>query len=397
MELCAADDRLSAEDREHFRKFATILASVFHFEFHQTLEKLKDAYAPFDPDADTRELESSAATDLDARQQELVAGLSAVLRAANYDAIDERDFKMAVAAESLFKIRLHVDFDDFEEVLFFCRGESQRRATVKCMLGLRRKEIEFANYNRVAIYVKFKGAAYFAERKDLLFQPGSTVIKLFQNVPKADLDMLFPNTAVRMKLKDKLLIGIPAAVGGAIVVGTKLLGTLLLCGSLIAFWLGLRKESVEISDGALVALAVGLGTLAMFVFRQVSKFKNRKIKFMKALTDNLYFKNLDNNAGVFHRLLDEAEEEECKEAILGYFFLLVQGPATETELDTAIEEWFASRLDVDVDFEVKDALHKLERLELVQRDGSQFRVPAPAQAIARLDQLWDGYFQAGAG
>ena len=37
---------------------------------------------------------------------------------------------------------------------------------------------------------------------------------------------------------------------------------------------------------------------------------------MKALSDNLYFKNLDNNAGVFHHLIDAAEEEEVKEAIV---------------------------------------------------------------------------------
>ena len=43
---------------------------------------------------------------------------------------------------------------------------------------------------------------------------------------------------------------------------------------------------------------------------------------MKALADSLYFKNLDNNAGVFHHLVDAAEEEEFKEAVLAYYFLL---------------------------------------------------------------------------
>ena len=51
---------------------------------------------------------------------------------------------------------------------------------------------------------------------------------------------------------------------------------------------------------------------ALFLFKQISKYKNRKIKFMKALSDNLYFKNLDNNAGVFYHLIDAAEEEEFK-------------------------------------------------------------------------------------
>jgi hypothetical protein len=398
VDICAADERLADADRRHFREFAKILSSVFHFEFHQRLERLKDCYAPFDPDSDTRPVDSPSAEELGAKQRQLVEDLSDVLRAANYAAIERRDLEAAMEAESLFKIRLQVDFEEFEEALFFRRGESRRRETIKFFFGLRRREIEFVNYDRVAIYVKFKPAAWFEGRRQmssLPFQPGSTVIKLFQNVPKADLEMLFPNTRVRMRLVDKLLIGVPAAVGGAVVVATKLFGVLLLVGSLVAFWLGLRREHVEIDDKSLVALGVGLATLSGFVFRQVNKFKNRKIQFMKTLADNLYFKNLDNNAGVFHRLLDDAEEEECKEAILGYFFLLVRGASTEAELDAAIEAWFRERFQVEVDFEVDDALHKLERLGLVERDGTMLRAPDPARAIARLDALWDGYFHGG--
>jgi hypothetical protein len=49
---------------------------------------------------------------------------------------------------------------------------------------------------------------------------------------------------------------------------------------------------------------------------------NRRVFFifMKTLGDNLYFKNLDNNAGVFFHIIAEAEEEEFKEALLGYLF-----------------------------------------------------------------------------
>jgi hypothetical protein len=58
---------------------------------------------------------------------------------------------------------------------------------------------------------------------------------------------------------------------------------------------------------------------------------------METLEDNLYFKNLDNNTGVFHRLIDAAEEEG-KEVILAYFFLIkVDKEMTALELDSAIE------------------------------------------------------------
>ena len=142
--------------------------------------------------------------------------------------------------ESLFKIRLAVDFDDFEEVIFYRRGESRKKETLVNFFGLKKTPIEFTNYDRVAIYLKFKEADYFEgkKRNSLYFTPGATVIKLFQNVPKADLEMLFPNSQVRMKTIDKLIIGVPAAVSGVVVVATKLGATLLLPRSVIAFTSG---------------------------------------------------------------------------------------------------------------------------------------------------------------
>ena len=137
-----------------------------------------------------------------------------------------------------------------------------------------------------------------------------------------------------MKTIDKLIIGIPAAVSGVVVVATKLGATVLLLASVIAFYLGLTEKEVALEQKHLVAIAVGLATLGAFVFKQFNKFKNRKIKFMKALADSLYFKNLDNNAGVFHHLIDAAEEEEFKEAVLAYYFLLTaENDLTVDELD----------------------------------------------------------------
>src|SRR5207237_56199 len=54
VDLLCSDADLSAEERDLFRQFCRLVAATFHFEYHQRLEELKDAYAPFDPDADTR-------------------------------------------------------------------------------------------------------------------------------------------------------------------------------------------------------------------------------------------------------------------------------------------------------------------------------------------------------
>ena len=114
---------------------------------------------------------------------------------------------------------------------------------------------------------------------------------------------------------------------------------------------------------------------------------------MQSLTESLYFKNLDNNAGVFHRLIDDAEEEECKEAILGYYFLLVR-PQLESaaQLDVAIEEWLSEKWDCEIDFEVEDALGKLLTLGLVSNTGDSLNAVGIDTTCELLDERWDGYF-----
>jgi hypothetical protein len=206
--------------------------------------------------------------------------------------------------------------------------------------------------------------------------------------------MLFPNSQVRMRKIDKFIIAASAAVGGTVVLVTKLGVSLLLVATLLAYWLGMREHEVQISTQQLLALGLGMGVFGSFIFKERSKFKNRKLKFMKALADNLYFKNLDNNAGVFHHLIDAAEEEESKESILAYYFLLISPEAiTAEQLDNRIEVWFADKYDFHINFEIEDALKKLLRFGLVKNDGDLYTVTTLEHAQKRLNNEWNRLFE----
>jgi hypothetical protein len=394
--MCA--DEVPAEERGSFHAFTELLASLIHQEFRTRLEALKDTYHPFNPDTDTRTVVEPSAAERHAAEERLVDELTALAEDANFERISVDDLGRAFVEESLMKVRLEADFDDFEQVLFYRRGERVRQEEVKHLFGLRRRTIEFTNYAKVLVYVKFKDAEHFEAQgrnvDGLPFTPGSTIIKLFQDVPRADLEMLFPNARVRMRLVDKLLIGVPAVVSGVIVVVTKLIASLVPVLLLLGFWLGVRREPVELNQGQLVALGAALAAFGGFLVRQYTKFKNRKIQFMKALSENLYFRNLDNDAGVFHHLLDAAEEEEVKEAVLAYHFLRsAERPLTASELDGRIEDWFVRRWDAAFDFEVDDGVGKLRRLGLVD-DGVQETLAAVPldEAKRRLDRTWDDLF-----
>ena len=220
------------------------------------------------------------------------------------------------------------------------------------------------------------------------------MLKLFRNVPRADMEMLFPNTEIRMRLLDKLLIGIPAAVSGGIIATTKLAASLLLVGSFIGFWLGINSEPVELNKPALLVLLAGVGALGAYFWKQFNVFKNRKLQFMQSLTQNLYFKNLDNNAGVFYRLANDAEEEECKEALLAYYFLLLAAqPMEKHVLDKTIEDWFENKWQCTLDFDIGDALDKLLALGLINESQGLFSASPLSGAIEVLKKRADDYFQ----
>ncbi len=392
--ICA--EELPPGERESFVGFTKMLASLLHHRFHDRIEALKDAYHPFQPEADTRSIGELSPAERAAAQERLEAELAALAQAANFITMDVSELERAFRGHSLLKVRMAVDTGAIDKVMFFRRGESVRTREVPAWFGLRRKTVKFTNYARVLVYAKFKEAGHFKDDdiEKLAFRPGSTIVKLFQNVPRDDLEMVFPNVQVRMRAIDKLLIGVPAAISGVFVIATKLFASVGLLLLLLAFWLGIRHDEPDVSRAALVSIAAGLLAFGGYLVRQVTKFKNRKILFMKALSENLYFRNLDNDAGVFHHLLDAAEEAEVIEAVLAYHFLhTAVEPLTPAELDRRVETWFAARWQADFDFEVDDGLRKLRELGLVMQtpDGRLSPVPL-TEGKQRMDRVWDDAF-----
>ncbi|MFT5814941.1 MAG: hypothetical protein ACI9VT_002710 [Psychroserpens sp.] len=400
IQACLDDGRLSTEQRGAFKTLSQLIVNTLHFEYHHILEELKDSYAPFDPNSYTIAVTQLTDEILQTKQGIFTDRFTQVLNAANFEKVTDQDLQEALSEESLFKVRLAVEFEDFADVVFYRRGEYQQTETISKFWGLLKQKITFTNYDKVAVYIRFKDADYFNQQKRTaayfepgFADPGSTIIKLFQNVPKADLEMLFPNSQVRMRTIDKAIIGGSALVGGAVVLVTKLGASLLVMAGLLSYWLGFSSQEVTINTQQLIALGIGAGVLGGFIFKEWSKFKNRKLRFMKALADNLYFKNLDNNSGVFHNLIDSAEEEECKEAILAYYFLVtIGGSMTSEQLDKKIEQWFSEQFDFQIDFEITDALAKLERFGIVKSNDDQYIALSISAAQLQLDTQWDGLF-----
>ena len=361
------------------------LLALYHYELHEELELLKRDYAPFNPDLDHTQAQLRPATK-QARAEEFSTSLSSVLERGNYEQLDSSDVAHAFAEKSLFPLKVVVDTSVYAESIFYARGETLRTAVIPRWYGLSRDNIDVPTFDRVCLFIRFKPEAELeltrAQLRRLKFEPGTTILKLFRNIPKADLEILFPNCEPRMRVLDKLFFGVPALLGGVPVVA-KLIPAALAMAILI----GLRKGAVD--TASIITGLTGLVVLGTYLFRQWGKFKHRRMMFNKELAENLYFRNLDNNEGVLTRLVDEAEEEECKEVMLAYVHLLQASEGmVPGELDVAVERWLRERFEVEVDFEVCDALAKLEHFDLVRREGERAFARPIEHAIERLDAYW---------
>ena len=374
-----------------FAHTVTLLSLILRQEFQDRLDRLKDLYHGMDPNADTKPVPG------DHDRADPVAfshELQALLQRANYRALTKAELDHALSAESVFQVKLHTALDDFREMTIYTRSQRQRQETITSWFGFKKRTIDVDYFERVLMYVRFQDAEHFAaqpKRKKLPFTPGTTQLKLFANVPVADIEMLFPNSEVRMKTLDKLMIGIPAAIGVA-TMSAKILAVLYFLWALMR-WVGaeagVHAEQIDIGKLAAEAgLVIGAGVaIYLFIGRQLMRYRFKKIQFLQALADNLFFRNLDNNAGAFHRVLDDAQEEDVKEAVLAYRFL-AEGPATLKELDARVEGWFAKRLSTTLDFEVDDGLDKLARFGLAKLDGDIWTAVAPADAARLLHERW---------
>jgi hypothetical protein len=219
--------------------------------------------------------------------------------------------------------------------------------------------------------------------------PGSLMIKSFRNIARSELPMLLPDVKVVMSSKDALFIGGPALIGGipiALNIIPAMSVVLVVLGAYLGFSGSVSQDKLMQAVGSLSAL-VGAGA---FLFRQYSNYAFRKLKYQKKISDNVYFRNVNNDTGVFDTLIGSAEEQEVKEVILAYHSLFAHGAVPHTgELDRRIEIWLQEKYGLDIDFEVGDALDKLEGLGFLAEMDRKIGVCALGEALSRLDSLWD--------
>jgi hypothetical protein len=381
----------TAEARDEFRQFCRLIGSVLHYEHFEELERLKEAYHHFNPHHS-----GHADATTEAAYSDLVATLRRVLIRANFVEVTAEELARAAEEQALFQVEVRAATDEYRDVHFFRRGRHRERIERREWMGLRVRDFDVDVYDDVVMVAALRpekpvaGTRLARFRPRRRHRPGSMLIKCFRDIPSADLNTLLPDVKVIMGRRDKWMIGVPALVGG-IPLLLKLGPTLAVLAILIGLRLGTNGEVAgDRIEQALIVLS-GLLALGGFVMHQWVKYQHQALRYQLEINGNLYFRNVSNNAGMFDAIIGAAEEQEFKEAVLAYFFLLGQ-PAGREELDRKIEAWLAARYGVEVDFELDDGLAKLERLGLLAHAGDALSVSPLSEALRRLDRTWDAFF-----
>jgi hypothetical protein len=380
------------------RRFFRYLDHWRRQQYNAQLHSLEETYEPFSPDSDLLMTRTFTPEQRRVMKQRVVDGMCSILEQANYDRIDHHDVEQILTRDSAYGLDLFVDLDAFEDVLIYYRGAStkrdQRRRWHKFYL---KEEFEVPIFQRLFILFKLKPfetrvrevmqaeklshrEAERVVRRKLASMPASVkedniYMKLFKNIPRSDLEMVFPNTQVRFRLFDKLRLG--ATAGGGLGFGA--------VGA--AGKIALLATNPIAAAGALV----GLGGIA---FRQAVNFLNQKQRYMVVMAQNLYFHAMADNRGVMLKLAARAAEEDIKEEMLLYSVLAKERARRQDipDIDAAIEQYLGSAFGVSVDFDIPDALSRLIGDGIVSErpDGTLVTLP-PAEAALHIDRKWDHF------
>ncbi|MFO0807047.1 MAG: TMEM143 family protein [Gemmataceae bacterium] len=358
--LCAdrdasTDRTLTPEEQSGFRTLCRRMAEYYHLVYFDLLEQIKESYSPFDPDADTTTLRTCSDTDRERQLDLLFADIDRLLERGNFRKLSTEEMLKATESVSAWGINLDIDLSVFERLAVYYRGDTVgTRSRRRLRNWFRTESFSVPVYQRMVVVLKQKASKRLGQNADTR----SVFLKFFKDIPKPDIEMLLPGGRLKM----------PAIEQGKL--GASVVGTF----GFVAYKVAKEVGKVVINNP--LSYYGPFGLVLSYGYKQYAGFQNTKKTYSNQLTQSLYYQNLDNNAGVFFRLIDAAEEQECREAILGYFFLWrYAGPDgwTAHALDDFVEAYLERVTGLKVDFEIADALAKLERLRFVEKVGDRYR------------------------
>ncbi|XVF59937.1 hypothetical protein PTKIN_Ptkin08bG0001600 [Pterospermum kingtungense] len=188
-------------------------------------------------------------------------------------------------------------------------------------------------------------------------------VKHFKHIPMADLEIVLPEKKnPGLTPMDWVKFLVSAAIGLVTVISS----------------LSMPKADIRVILGILSAVVgycvktyFSLSVFFFFLIPILFWFQQNLADYQSLITRSVYDKQLDSGKGTLLHLCDEVIQQEVKEVILSYFVLMEQGKGVgKEELDLLCEQLIKENFGDDCNFDVDDAVRKLQKLGIVtQEDG----------------------------
>ncbi len=357
-EALIADRDAFGEDVRELRSVAAALCDVIDQEARSFAHALADLYARFNPDRDTLVLDELDEEAQQAEYESLRRRLLYLFDKANFEQMSDVEIERAVKAANSQGLRVQLREEMIDELTIWVRGKAlttRRFRTWRHPLkGVPR---DLPVYRRLVVMARLKNDA-------------NVVLKLFKDLPIADIESLLPHAEVRMNWLDRIKV----FGGGAGAAGSTAAKLFKLAAGLV-YWS--RITWILLAAFGMIAVRSLLG------YRSTRKLRD------SLRTQHLYYQNLDNNGGVVHSLIGMIAQEEFKEALLAYAFCRFKADEVfnERDLATQVGAYLQRRFDVTVQFDAADAIETMQRLDLWE-DPSTLRTLPPGETVERLSQHW---------
>eukprot|EP01134_Creolimax_fragrantissima_P005791 CFRG5791T1 len=195
------------------------------------------------------------------------------------------------------------------------------------------------------------------------------LISEYHDIPMADVELIFPIKKLVLNSTDLVITVVSVIMG------------------MSALLSGLSYDDGSgFDDDVLYTLAIGVFGLAI---RSYFAHANAMYYYESLMTDTLF-----NSVGAVNRSsilssVFKCQEQEISEAILALWMLIKHGKLSEEDVDMCAEAYMQLKFQVNMDFEIDDAMDKLNTLELVEKKMSGlYKAKSPSHLVDVMAERW---------
>ena len=207
VEFLAQHPTLDSSEQASFRQLASLILSLLHHLYRQRHERLAYAYAPLDPDRDTRLAHVPIPAERDRMADEVFSRVQDALQRANYQRLSPADIQQALRAASQWGVRMRVNFGTLQRLEVYSRGSViGKRARRNWRKFFKFELFDVPLYQRLVVVFRtsegHKSPEHFDSRK--------VYLRMFKNIPQQDVDMMLPASGIQMSWLDHSRIVLPS-------------------------------------------------------------------------------------------------------------------------------------------------------------------------------------------